>query len=74
MSRAVISDRYGEARYQESFVGPGGKAQVETFSEKVVSDYQFSRVNRVGKAIVSMPAVSESPFLYDGFETNGGKT
>lgn len=74
MSRAVISDRYGEARYQETVAGPGGKAQVETFTEKVVSDYQLSRVNRVGKAIVSMPAVSESPFLYDGFETNGGKT
>ena len=74
MSRAVISDRYGEARYQETVAGPGGKAQVETFTEKVVSDYQFSKVNRVGQAIISMPAISESPFFYNGFQMNGGET
>lgn len=67
MSRAVISDRYGEARYQETIIGPGGKPQVETFSEKVVSDYQFSKVTGTGRAIVSMPAISDAPFFYDGY-------
>lgn len=72
MSRAVISDRYGEARFQETLIGAGGKPQLESFTEKVVSDYQFSKVTGVGSAIISMPEISGEPFLYNGFETKGG--
>lgn len=68
MSRALLSDRYGTARYQYSYAGVGDRVHFVDCTEPVVSDYHFSLLRRPGQAIMSLPALSECPFFYDGYE------
>lgn len=67
MSRAIVSDRYGKAHYQYSYVGIGQKIHYQDSIEDVVSDYHFSQITQKGQAIISMPGVSSHPFFYDGY-------
>lgn len=67
MSRAVIAERYGKARYQYSYSGIGGREHFVDCEEDVVSDYHFSLIDKKGQAIMSLPAVSKEPFFYDGY-------
>ena len=70
-SRAVVSERYGKAHYQYSYGGVGDKVHYHDSIEDVVSDYHFSQLTKKGQAIVSMPGISEHPFIYDGYRKKG---
>ena len=72
MSRKIISERYGKAHYQLTYVGVGQKITETDSYEEVVGDWQFSRIDKKGMAIVSMPGISDSAFIYDGYEKEGG--
>ena len=67
LSRKIISDRYGKARYQYSYAGVGDRIHYVDSLEDVVSDYHFSKLVQKGQAIISMPGISENPFFYDGY-------
>ena len=67
MSRAVVSDRYGKARYQYSYAGVGDHTHYVDSIEDVVSDYHFSKITKKGQALMSLPGVSSHPFIYDGY-------
>lgn len=68
LSRSVIKDRYGDARYSDTITGAGGRQQIESYTEPVVADYRFSALTKPGMAIMSIPSISESPFLYNGYK------
>ena len=68
MSRAVLSERYGKARYQYSYAGIGDRTHYVDCVEDVISDFHFSSLAKKGQAIVSMPGVCSKPFLYDGYK------
>lgn len=68
MSRSVVSERYGKAHYQYSYAGIGEKTHYHDSVEDVVSDYHFSQIMKKGQAIISMPGVSDHPFIYDGYK------
>ncbi len=70
-SRAVVSERYGKAHYQYSYGGIGDKVHYHDSIEEVVSDYHFSQITKKGQAIISMPGVSDQPFIYDGYRKKG---
>ena len=67
MSRQLLADRYGKARYQYSYPLPGGKPQHIDCVENVVNDYHYGQLIRPGQAIMSLPFISHEPFFYDGF-------
>lgn len=67
MSRRVVSDRYGKARFQYSYAGIGDRIHYIDALEDVVSDYHFSKITKEGQAIISIPGISEHPFFYDGY-------
>lgn len=68
MSRSVLADRYGKSHYMYSV--PGGNDQLHCFDsyENVLSDYHFSVITKKGQAIMSLPGISDSPFIYDGYQ------
>lgn len=67
MSRRLLADRYGEARYQYSYPVPGGKTQHVDCVEHVVSDYHYGQLTKPGQAIMSLPFICHEPFFYDGY-------
>lgn len=67
LSRKVLADRYGEARYLYGSPEPGGKIHFDCCKEYVVTDYHFSLLSKPGQAIMSLPFVSHQPFFYDGY-------
>lgn len=67
MSRRLLADRYGEARYQYSYPLPGGKTQHLDCVENVVSDYHYGQLTKPGQAIMSLPFICHEPFFYDGY-------
>ena len=67
MSRHLLADRYGEARYQYSYPVPGGKPQYIDYVEHVVSDYHYGQLTKPGQAIMSLPFICHEPFFYDGY-------
>ena len=68
ISRAVLSERYGKARYQYIYAGAGGRSQSVDALEDVVSDYDYAKITEKGQAILSLPGVSNAPFIYNGYE------
>lgn len=66
-SREVLSDRYGEARYHYRYEGLNGNYNEMDSCEKVISDYCFSYINKKGQALMSLPGISDHPFIYDGY-------
>lgn len=66
-SREVVSERYGKARYRYTFEKMNGELSYQDSMEEVVNDYAFSRLDKAGKAIISMPGVSKNPFFYNGY-------
>ena len=67
MSRRLLADRYGEARYRYSYPLPGGKPQHIDCVEHVVSDYHYGQLTKPGQAIMSLPFIYHEPFFYDGY-------
>lgn len=66
-SRKIVSDRYGKAHYLYTYSGVGGKEHIHESTEEVVSDFHFSYITKEGQAIMSLPAFSSHPFIYDGY-------
>ena len=71
-SRKVVSERYGKARYRYTFEKMNGELSYQDSMEEVVNDYAFSRLDKAGKAIISMPGVSKNPFFYNGYTEKEG--
>lgn len=67
MSRQILADRYGTARYMRTYIGANGKPVPTEYEDKVVSDYSFSKLCKPGQAIMSLPFLSDNPFYYDGY-------
>ena len=67
LSRSVIADRYGLARYQYSYAGLGDRIHYVDCVEKVVPDYRFSLISKPGQAIMSLPGVCDQPFVFNGY-------
>ena len=67
MSRRLLADRYGEARYRYSYCVPGGKTQYIDCVEHVVTDYHYGQLTKPGQAIMSLPFICNEPFFYDGY-------
>ena len=67
MSRQILADRYGTARYLMTYTGTNGKSVPMEYEDKVVSDYSFSKLCKPGQAIMSLPFLSDNPFYYDGY-------
>lgn len=74
MSRSLLTDRYGECLASYSFIDPLQKIIQHTEHRKVVSDYDFSLIKNKGDALMSIPNLSNSPFLYHGFDRKELKT
>ena len=67
MSRAAFADRYGTARVIYRYMGEGNRPVTTDCEQKVVTDADFSQLMKPGQALMSLPAVSPEPFIYDGF-------
>lgn len=67
MSRAAFADRYGTARMIYRYMGEGNRPVTTDCQQKVVTDADFSQLMKPGQALMSLPAVSPEPFIYDGF-------
>lgn len=67
MSRAAFADRYGTARVVYRYMGEGNRPVTTDCEQKVVTDADFSQLMKSGQALMSLPAVSPDPFIYDGF-------
>jgi CheY-like chemotaxis protein len=67
MSRAAFADRYGTARVIYRYMGEGNRPVTTDCEQKVVTDADFSQLMKPGQALMSLPAVSPDPFIYDGF-------
>ena len=67
MSRAAFADRYGTARVIYRYMGEGNRPVTTDCEQKVVTDADFSQLMKPGQAVMSLPAVSQDPFIYDGF-------
>lgn len=67
MSRAAFADRYGTARVIYRYMGEGNRPVTTDCEQKVVTDADFSKLMKPGQALMSLPAVSPDPFIYDGF-------
>ena len=67
MSRAAFADRYGTARMIYRYMGEGNRPVTTDCEQKVVTDADFSQLMKPGQALMSLPAVSPEPFIYDGF-------
>lgn len=67
MSRAAFADRYGAARVIYRYMGEGNRPVTTDCEQKVVTDADFSQLMKPGQALMSLPAVSPDPFIYDGF-------
>lgn len=67
MSRSVFADRYGECLTAYSFTGAMQDLISHTEHRKVVADYDFTRIQKKGDAIMSVPNLSDSPFYYHGW-------
>lgn len=66
MSRSLLSDRYGECLCSYSFNAPMQKIVQHVEHRKVVADHDFSNTAQKGDAIMSIPNLCDSPFLYHG--------
>lgn len=67
MSRSILSDRYGECLASYSFNAPMQKVIQYAEHRKVVADYDFTRIQKKGDALMSIPNLSDSPFFYHGY-------
>ena len=67
LSRAAFADRYGTARVIYRYMGEGNRPVTTDCEQKVVTDADFSQLMKPGQALMSLPAVSPDPFIYDGF-------
>ena len=67
MSRAAFADRYGTARVIYRYMGEGNRPVTTDCEQKVVTDADFSKLMKPGQTLMSLPAVSQDPFIYDGF-------
>ena len=67
MSRAAFADRYGTARVIYRYMGEGNRPVTTDCEQKVVTDADFCQLMKPGQAVMSLPAVSQDPFIYDGF-------
>ena len=67
MSRAAFADRYGTARMIYRYMGEGNRPVTTDCEQKVVTDADFSKLMKPGQAMMSLPAVTPDPFIYDGF-------
>ena len=67
LSRAILSDRYGECLCSYSFIAPMQKVIQHVEHRPVVADYDFSLIQKKGDAICSIPNLSTSPFFYRGY-------
>ena len=65
MSRAAFADRYGTARVVYRYMGEGNRPVTTDCEQKVVTDADFSQLMKPGQALMSLPAVSPDPFIYD---------
>lgn len=68
MSRGVVAERYGKARYLYSHAGVSGRDHTDFALDDVVSDHDFARITKKGQGIFSLPGVSAAPFVYDGYD------
>ena len=67
MSRDVITERYGKARYLFSQTSVSGRDHTDFALDDVVSDRDFAQIAKKGQGIFSLPGISEAPFFYDGY-------
>lgn len=67
LSRAILSDRYGECLCSYSFTAPMQKIVQHAEYRPVVADYDFSQIDQKGNAICSIPNLSTAPFCYHGY-------
>ena len=67
MSRAAFADRYGTARVIYRYMGEGNRPVTTDCEQKVVTDADFCQLMKPGQAVMSLPAFSQDPFIYDGF-------
>lgn len=67
LSRAAFADRYGTARVVYRYMGEGNRPVSTDAEQKVVTDSDFSQLMKPGQALMSLPAISPEPFIYDGF-------
>ena len=67
MSRQLLADRYGKALYSYSYTSPMQKIVQSERERSVVSDEDFAPLFKQGNAIFSLPALSPSPFYYNGY-------
>ena len=65
-SRRIFADRYGQCLCSYSFY-TADKPVHHTEHRPVVADYDFSMIHHKGDALMSLPALSSSPFWYHGF-------
>lgn len=49
------------------YMGEGNRPVTTDCEQKVVTDADFSQLMKPGQALMSLPAVSPDPFIYDGF-------
>lgn len=66
-SREAFADRYGNARVVYRYTGEGNRPVTTDCEQKVVTDADFSQLMKPGQTLMSLPAVSPDPFIYDGF-------
>lgn len=67
MSRNLLADRYGECLASYSFTDSMHKVVPHVEYRKVVADFDFQQIYQKGDALMSIPNLSNSPFLYHGF-------
>ena len=67
MSRAVMSERYGESLISYSFNTSMQKIEQHTEHRKVVADSDFAMIQKKGNALMSIPNLCDSPFFYHGY-------
>lgn len=67
LSRSILADRYGECLVSYNFTSPMQKVVQHVVRKKVVDDYDFSLIEKRGNAIMSIPNLCSSPFVYHGF-------
>ena len=67
MSRNLLADRYGECLALYNFTDLTHKPIPHVEYRKVVADFDFQQIYQKGDALMSIPNLSNSPFLYHGF-------
>ena len=48
-------------------MGEGNRPVTTDCEQKVVTDADFCQLMKPGQTLMSLPAVSQYPFIYDGF-------